>query len=103
MLTPQQAANPDADTFQRLFEEDYAKLFGRAVDGMDIEITVWAVNATTPRRSLFRPLNRPAPSAMPPIAGTREVFDPALARAVVRRCGRPRQPENRAIRSAAPP
>ena len=48
VLTQAQAMAPDAATFQRLFEDDYTKLFGRTVVGMDIEITVWAVNATTP-------------------------------------------------------
>jgi len=38
VLTPEQALNPDAATFQSRFEEDYAALFGRTVDGMDIEI-----------------------------------------------------------------
>ena len=47
-LTEEQAMNPDADTFQTRFEEDYTKLFGRPVAGMDVEITVWSVNATTP-------------------------------------------------------
>jgi len=81
VLTPEQAAAPDLQTFQRLFEEDYANLFGRIVDGMDIEMTVWAVNATTP------------PAPVTPVAtatdltdaapgGQRDVFDPALASAV---------------------
>ena len=48
VLEEGQATNPDAGVFQRLFEEDYTKLFGRPVHGMDTEITVWAVNATTP-------------------------------------------------------
>jgi len=47
-LTPAQASAPDATLFKILFEADYARLFGRAVAGMDIEITVWSVNATTP-------------------------------------------------------
>ncbi len=47
VLTSEQAKNPDAAVFRRLFEADYSRLFGRAVEGMDIEITVWAVNATT--------------------------------------------------------
>jgi len=47
-LSEEQAKSPDVATYQALFEADYAALFGRAVDGMDIEITVWAVNATTP-------------------------------------------------------
>jgi N-methylhydantoinase A len=46
-LTAAQARNPDAATFQELFEQDYTTLFGRTVAGMDVEITVWAVNATT--------------------------------------------------------
>jgi N-methylhydantoinase A len=46
-LTAAQAQNPDAATFQELFEQDYTTLFGRTVAGMDVEITVWAVNATT--------------------------------------------------------
>ncbi|MBS9716449.1 hydantoinase/oxoprolinase family protein [Pseudohalocynthiibacter aestuariivivens] len=48
ILTEEQAMNPNAETFQHLFEQDYVTLFGRAVEGMDVEITVWAVNATTP-------------------------------------------------------
>ncbi len=47
-LNADQALDPDPDTFQKRFEEDYTKLFGRPVAGMDIEITVWSVNATTP-------------------------------------------------------
>ncbi|MFT6877973.1 MAG: N-methylhydantoinase A [Granulosicoccus sp.] len=47
-LTGEQAANPDVEVYQSLFETEYSALFGRVVDGMDIEITVWAVNATTP-------------------------------------------------------
>ncbi|MCP4979221.1 MAG: hydantoinase/oxoprolinase family protein, partial [Gammaproteobacteria bacterium] len=47
VLTADQASSPDAETFQQLFEQDYIALFGRAVEGMDIEITVWSVNSTT--------------------------------------------------------
>ncbi len=48
VLTEAQAMAPDAAVFQSRFEEEYANLFARTVAGMDIEITVWAVNATTP-------------------------------------------------------
>jgi len=47
-LTQAQAANPDARVFQRLFEQAYESLFARKVEGMEMEITVWSVNATTP-------------------------------------------------------
>ena len=46
-LTQAQATAPDAEIFKTLFEKDYIALFGRAVEGLEVEITVWAVNATT--------------------------------------------------------
>jgi N-methylhydantoinase A len=80
-LTPDQAASPDAATFQALFEADYTNLFGRIVTGMDIEITVWAVNATT-AQAKADPL--PATPAGGPATArsTRALFDPALAQMI---------------------
>ena len=77
-LTPEQAKTPDAATFQRLFEEDYAKLFGRTVEGLDIEITVWSVNATTPPEEVGR-VATATPNGKAPVASRRQMFDPALA------------------------
>ena len=78
-LTAAQAKAPDALTFQTLFEVDYAMLFGRTVAGMDIEITVWAVNATTQAAEADAladtPVGKPAQ-----VDGTRALFDPATAR-----------------------
>jgi N-methylhydantoinase A len=77
-LTVEQAMAPDAATFLHLFETDYAALFGRTVDGMDVEITVWAVNATTPSEKVAQiALAQDAGSAKS--SGTRALFDPALA------------------------
>jgi N-methylhydantoinase A len=78
ILTAEQAANPDAATFERLFEEDYAKLFGRTVEGLDIEITVWSVNATTPPEKVARVATTAAKSAAP-VDARRQMFDPARA------------------------
>ncbi|TDT76926.1 N-methylhydantoinase A [Litoreibacter halocynthiae] len=77
-LTEAQAMNPDAATFEARFVEDYTKLFGRAVTGMDIEITVWSVNATTPPEKVVKiaPAN---PIGAAPIHGSRSLFDPATA------------------------
>ena len=80
-LTAAQAKESNAETYARLFEENYIALFGRAVEGLDVEITVWAVNATTP------------PAPVDPIAqadikgeatadGQRSLFDPALGKRV---------------------
>jgi N-methylhydantoinase A len=76
-LTQDQAMNPDAATFEARFAEDYVKLFGRAVDGMDIEITVWSVNATTPPETVPR-VPEDAGSSAAMSHATRDLFDPAL-------------------------
>lgn len=80
-LSSEQASNPDAATYQRLFETDYAALFGRIVEGMDIEITVWAVNATTPSQSVER-IEVVEPIGEAPSRSTRSLFDAALGKSV---------------------
>jgi len=77
-LTQQQAMTPDAATFEARFIEDYTKLFGRPVDGMDIEITVWSVNATTPPEKVAR-MRETTGAELAPSVGARQVFDPASA------------------------
>ncbi len=74
-LTAAQAANPDAATFQALFEADYTTLFGRTVAGMDIEITVWAVNATT-EAAKADALGKTPTGHPGAVASTRALFDP---------------------------
>ena len=64
-----------------MFEEDYVKLFGRAVEGMDVEITVWAVNATTPAEAVTPISPEPGGAAAASI-GDRTLFDPALGKEV---------------------
>ncbi len=90
VLTADQATQPDAATFQQLFEQDYITLFGRAVEGMDIEITVWSVNATTHAEKIAPVQTLPA-GAKIPANGQRSIFDPAqgqsLESSVVLRAG----------------
>jgi N-methylhydantoinase A len=80
-LPEAQAENPDPATYQRLFEEDYVKLFGRAVDGMDVEITVWAVNATTAQETV-QPIAMADKVGATETSGARVLFDPALGKQV---------------------
>jgi len=75
-LTQEQAMNPDAATFVARFEEDYAKLFGRTVVGMDIEITVWSVNATTPQEHVAR-VTANSGDGQAEVQGKRPLFDAA--------------------------
>ena len=77
-LTQEQAMTPDAATFEARFIEDYTKLFGRPVAGMDIEITVWSVNATTPPESVAR-MDETSGGTAATIVGKRPIFDAALA------------------------
>lgn len=73
-LTREQAMAPDAATFLARFEEDYTKLFGRTVTGMDVEITVWSVNATTPPEQVAQVAITDGDVAAR-MTGTRDLFD----------------------------
>lgn len=78
-LTEAQAMSPDAETFRTRFEEDYTRLFGRPVAGLDIEITVWSVNATTPSESV-EPVTATKGRYRATLSDSRKVFDPAQAK-----------------------
>ncbi|WP_422047861.1 hydantoinase/oxoprolinase family protein [Shimia sp.] len=80
-LTAEQAAAPDAATFLRLFEADYEALFGRAVEGMEVEITVWSVNAYT-AQAATTPLTELGALIKVDATTTRPLFDPARAATV---------------------
>ncbi len=79
-LSADQAHSPDAETFLALFEADYEKLFGRTVTGMDVEITVWSVNAFT-ASSQAPPVEGVEPIAPARANGRRELFDAGAGRA----------------------
>ena len=63
------------------FEEAYRVLFGRTVEGMDIEITVWSANATTPPQPAL-PVETVSDTRPARSQGQRRMFDPALGHAV---------------------
>ncbi len=75
-LTQAEADEPVADSYQIRFETAYENLFGRTVEGLDIEITSWAVKGST---------DVPEPSNVDVVAGTtvatssgkRQLFDPS--------------------------
>jgi len=76
-LTPEQAAAPDSETYLALFEAEYSKLFGRSVEGMEVEVTVWSVNATTPTADVARAETIEA-TDMLDSDETRDLFDAAV-------------------------
>ena len=51
-LNEKNVRNPIKLELKTLFEKEYKKIFGRTVDDIDIEITIWSVNAYTPLRKL---------------------------------------------------
>ncbi|MEM9737324.1 MAG: hydantoinase/oxoprolinase family protein, partial [Pseudomonadota bacterium] len=77
-LDEAEAAEPTAATFLARFEEAYTKLFGRPVAGLDVEITVWSVNASTPPEEVTSIADTPRGGPVTP-DGAREIFDPAAA------------------------
>lgn len=81
VLSHDQAKNPEVSEYKRLFEREYQTLFGRPVDGMDIEITVWAVNATTPTEQV-EPLQLIDNIGRAPVSAERTMFDPALGESI---------------------
>ena len=63
--------------FQSAFEEQYKLLFGRLVQGPDIEITVWSLNASA-GHFLERPIQITKAQFAAVTPNTRYIFDPAL-------------------------
>ena len=72
------AESPAAESVTDLFESAYAALFGRTVAGMDIEITVWAVNAATVAEPVtaVEPIERAVSADS---GAERRLFEPALS------------------------
>jgi N-methylhydantoinase A len=78
-LPPEDAGNPTAERCLALFEAAYRTLFGRIVDGVEAEVTSWAVNAGTPA-PVSAPLPPPGPIRDVAPEAHRHAFEPALGR-----------------------
>jgi N-methylhydantoinase A len=75
-LSAAEAADPDPAVILAHFEAAYARLFGRIVDGMEAEVTVWSVNAFT-RTAPAPRLSAGGRETAAPVSGSRTLFDPA--------------------------
>ncbi|MFQ5565950.1 MAG: hydantoinase/oxoprolinase family protein, partial [Paracoccaceae bacterium] len=78
---PEDAADPTAARCLRLFEDAYAALFGRIVDGVDIEVTSWAVKAATPLPPA-EAIGTAEAGAEAGVGETRPLFDPGLGEVI---------------------
>ncbi|WP_102108994.1 hydantoinase/oxoprolinase family protein [Oceaniglobus roseus] len=79
ILSPEDAADPDPERLRALFEDVYARLFDRTVEGMDVEVTVWAVDARTPVAAI-EPVCPCPEGGIARADGTRALFDQAQGR-----------------------
>ena len=77
-LTVQHITKPDTADYKACFEREYEQLFARTVAGMEIEITVWSVNAYTEPPEA-RPVQQQGHQKTLETTNTRPLFDPALS------------------------
>ena len=77
-LTVQHITKPDTADYKACFEREYEQLFARTVAGMEIEITVWSVNAYTEPPEA-RPVQQQTHQRTLETKNTRPLFDPALS------------------------
>ena len=77
-LTVQHITKPDTADYKACFEREYEQLFARTVAGMEIEITVWSVNAYTEPPEV-RPVQQQGHQKTLETTNTRPLFDPALS------------------------
>ena len=77
-LTVQHITKPDTADYKACFEREYEQLFARTVAGMEIEITVWSVNAYTEPPEV-RPVQQQGHQRALETTNTRPLFDPALS------------------------
>jgi N-methylhydantoinase A len=80
-LGPKDAADPAAERCLALFDDAYTTLFGRSVDGVDIEVTSWAVKAGTPLPQAT-PIGVANAINETRVIETRPLFDPAVGTVV---------------------
>lgn len=77
-LTVQHITKPDKADYKACFEREYEQLFARTVAGMEIEITVWSVNAYTEPPEV-RSVQQKGHQRTLETTNTRPLFDPALS------------------------
>jgi N-methylhydantoinase A len=77
-----QMVDPTKNKFQEAFELQYKSLFGRLVQGLDVEITVWSVNAVADTVSEYSESIVVSNRSKTELESTklRDLFDPALGK-----------------------
>ena len=69
--------------FRKAFEAAYKQLYGRIIDGVDIEVLSWTLTTTAAARQADEPPTNPgAERNLPEPSGWQTFFDPARGEAV---------------------
>ncbi len=68
-----------APTFLQAFEAAYTHLYGRTIDGIDVEVLSWALTISEPRDTTVPKAQALTKQAATAQRGTQSVFDPATA------------------------
>jgi len=74
MLPNRDFVDADADEMRRRFEDEYRRLFGRSLDGLDIEIMTWSVQVRS-RLEAPRPVAPVQAEKTPASNETRRIYD----------------------------
>ncbi len=71
------------EAFRRAFEAAYVRLYGRIIEGVDIEVLSWTLMISAPRQEADeRPENGSGIRAIPEPEGKQQLFDPPSERRV---------------------
>ena len=68
-----------AAVFLRAFETAYTQLYGRTIDGIDVEVLSWTLTISAPRQSDAREAQELKKRAAPTADGRQSFFDPTTA------------------------
>jgi N-methylhydantoinase A len=64
------------DVFREAFELAYKRLYGRVMEGIDIEVLSWTLTISEPARKLDASRQEGAPLSLAPMPGQQALFDP---------------------------
>jgi N-methylhydantoinase A len=83
-LPPGPYAGNHADEFRARFEDAYRRLYGRTIDGVEIEVLSWTLTVSAARAQAREPAAEAAPADAPVArpAASQPLFDPAGGQAV---------------------
>ena len=81
-LSKKNALFPTAIVLKKLFEMEYRKVFGRSVDAIDIEVTMWSVNSYTPLKKINQ-IHTPSNKTTPATESKRLIFDSKIGKNVL--------------------